>query len=121
MSKKVALALKPEFEDRYGEYTNIPVFNVHEEIIGWTGGELPKSGHKCEFNILDDDGFTACVSALILADLKAKNAKLHELIGMICNVCDGTSEVCEYCKNYSATNDECMMLEQMRELEIEVN
>jgi len=52
--------------------------------------------------------------------LQAENAKLRELVGMIGNVCDGTSEVCKYCKNYSATNDECMMLNQMRELGVEV-
>lgn len=54
-------------------------------------------------------------------DVQAENAKLRELIGMIGNVCDGTSEVCEYCKNYSATNDECMMLKQMQELGVEVD
>lgn len=78
MSKKVVLMLKPEFEDRYGGYTNLPVFNAYGEIIGWTGGELPKSGHKCEFNILDDEGFTACVSASILADTKAENDRMRE-------------------------------------------
>jgi hypothetical protein len=57
---------------------------------------------------------------MMLENTEAENAKLRELIGMIGNVCDGTSEVCEYCKNYSATNDECMMLKQMQELGIEV-
>lgn len=50
---------------------------------------------------------------------KTENDKLRELIGMIGNVCDGISEVCEYCKNYSAANDECMMLKQMQEVGIE--
>lgn len=49
-----------------------------------------------------------------------ENTKLLKLVGMIGNVCDGTSEACKYCKNYSATNDECMMLKQMRELRNEL-
>lgn len=56
-----------------------------------------------------------------LERVQSENTRLWELIGMIRNVCDGISEVCEYCKNYSATNDECAMLKQIRELGIEVS
>jgi len=80
MSKSVVLTLESRFMDEYGEYANLPVFNAHGGIVGYVGGEVPESGNPCEFNRLDDEGFTYCASATEVVRLKAENAKLRELV-----------------------------------------
>ena len=73
MSKFVTLALEPRFNDEYGEYANLPVFNAHGDVVGYTGGEVPETGNPCEFYVMDEEGFPACHSA-------SENAKLRELL-----------------------------------------
>lgn len=80
MSKNVVLTLESRFMDEYGEYANLPVFNAHGSIVGYVGGEVPESGNPCEFNRLNDEGFTFCASATEVVRLKAENAKLRKLI-----------------------------------------
>lgn len=80
MSKSVVLVLISDNESEYGEHANIPVFNAHGGIVGWTGGEVPESGHPCEFNELNDEGFTVCASSMTVNRLRSENAKLRELV-----------------------------------------
>ena len=80
MSKSVVLVLEPSHESEYGEYSNIAVFNAHGDIIGWVGGEVPESGHPCEFNILDEEGFTACASSTTVNRLRAENERLRSCL-----------------------------------------
>ncbi len=80
MSKNVVLTLESRFMDEYGEHANLPVFNAHGSIVGYVGGEVPESGNPCEFNRLNNEGFTFCASATEVVRLKAENAKLRELI-----------------------------------------
>jgi hypothetical protein len=80
MSKSVVLVLEPNHESEYGEYANTPVFNAHGNIVGWTGGEVPESGHPCEFNVLNDEGFTSCASSTTVNKLRDENTKLRELV-----------------------------------------
>lgn len=70
MSKFVTLTLDPKHESEYGEYANLPVFDSHGNIIGWVGGEVPESGHPCEFNVMGDDGFTSCHSSTEIMRLR---------------------------------------------------
>ena len=77
MSKVVALVLS-KYEN-YGEYANLPVYNAHGDLVGWTGGELPESGHVCEHAVLDGEGFPSCHSSSEIVKLRAENAKLREL------------------------------------------
>lgn len=77
MSKSVVLTLESRFMDECGEYANLPVFNAHGSIVGYVGGEVPESGNPCEFNRLNDEGFTFCASATEVVRLKAENAKLR--------------------------------------------
>ena len=72
MSKFVTLVLEPRFSDEYGEYANLPVFNAHGDVVGYTGGEVPETGNPCEFCVMDEEGFPVCHSA-------SKNVKLREL------------------------------------------
>ena len=83
MSKSVVLVLEPNHESEYGEYANTPAFNAHGDIIGWTGGEVPESGHSCEFNVLNDEGFTTCASSTTVNTLQAENAKLRGLASLM--------------------------------------
>lgn len=83
MSKSVVLVLKSGYEQDYGEYANTPVFNAHGEIIGWTGGEVPEYEHPCEFNALNDDGFTSCASSATVNRLRDENTKLREQINKL--------------------------------------
>lgn len=79
MSKSVVLVLELNHESEYGEYANTPVFNAHGDIIGWTGGEVPESGHSCEFNALNDEGFTSCASSTTVNKLRDENIKLRDI------------------------------------------
>lgn len=83
MRKSVVLTLESSHESEYGEYANIPVFNAHGDIIGWVGGEVLESGHPCEFNVLNDEGFTACASSTTVNKLRDENEKLLELVQYI--------------------------------------
>jgi hypothetical protein len=83
MSKSVVLVLEPNHESEYGEYANTPVFNAHGNIVGWTGGEVPESGHPCEFNVLNDEGFTSCASSTTVNKLRDENTKLRELVRQV--------------------------------------
>lgn len=73
MSKFVTLVLEPRFEDGYGEYANLPVFNAHGDVVGYMGGEVPETGNPCEFYVMDEEGFPVCHSA-------SENAKLREML-----------------------------------------
>lgn len=103
MSKFVALVLEPHFEDGYGEYANLPVFNAHGDVVGYTGGEVPETGNPCESYVMDEEGFPVCRSA-------SENAKLRELVrDMWSAYHDG------------ATNKEFRALpDRMRELGVEI-
>lgn len=80
MSKSVVLVLKSSYQQDYGEHANVPVYNSNGEIVGWTGGEVPEYGHPCEFNVLNDEGFTACASSTTVSRLRREDAKLRELV-----------------------------------------
>lgn len=73
MSKFVTLVLEPSFNDEYGEYANLPVFNAHGDVVGYTGGEVPEAGNPCEFYVMDEEGFPVCHSA-------SENAKLRKQV-----------------------------------------
>lgn len=104
MSKSVVLTLESRFMDEYGEYANLPVFNAHGSIVGYVGGEVPESGNPCEFNRLNDEGFTFCASATEVVRLKAENAKLRELVKHlrectrhnVCAVCEYAGDACDF-------------------------
>lgn len=78
MTKFVTLVLEPRFEDEYGEYANLPVFNAHGDIVGYTGGEVPEVGNPCEFNVMNEEGFPVCYSVAEVAKLR-KYAHVLEL------------------------------------------
>ena len=94
MSKFVTLVLEPRFNDEYGEYANLPVFNAHGDVVGYTGGEVPETGNPCEFYVMDEEGFPVCHSAsenaklvmklnaehLVRQNVERENAKLRELV-----------------------------------------
>ena len=122
MSKNVVLTLESRFMDEYGEYANLPVFNAHGSIVGYVGGEVPESGNPCEFNRLDDEGFTFCASSAEVVRLKAENAKLRELVRDLKHCIDRYHE-CEGCDfNIGA---DCLLFvninKRIRELGIEVD
>lgn len=123
MSKNVVLTLESRFMDEYGEYANLPVFNAHGSIVGYVGGEVPESGNPCEFNRLNDEGFTFCASATEVVRLKADNAKLRELAAKMAEAlrvggewCDRECIVVFGCDGM----DECPVAKELRELRIEV-
>ena len=76
MSKFVTLVLEPSFNDEYGEYANLPVFNAHGDVVGYTGGEVPEKGNPCEFYVMDEEGFPVCHSS-------SENAALRQLATML--------------------------------------
>ena len=108
MSKFVTLVLETRFNDEYGEYANLPVFNAHGDVVGYTGGEVPETGNPCEFYVMDEEGFPVCHSASENAKLRrAFNETLIRLVAA---------------NNVAASS--CMddeYLELMRELGIEVD
>ena len=79
MGKSVVLVLSSGHESEYGEHANVPLFNAQGDIIGWSGGEVPECGHPCEFNVLDDEGFTACASSTTVNKLRGENDKLRDM------------------------------------------
>jgi len=79
MSKVVTLTLNPSHESKYGEYTNLPVFDAHGNIIGYAGGEVTEHGHPCEFKVIGDEGFTSCVSSSEILRLRDENAELRKV------------------------------------------
>ena len=83
MSKFVTLVLEPRFNDEYGEYANLPVFNAHGDVVGYTGGEVPETGNPCEFNVMDEEGFPVCHSASENAALRQQLTDVAESMGRI--------------------------------------
>ena len=80
MEKAVVLMLDKSHESEYGEYANTPVYNFDGDIIGHPGGEVPESGHPCEFNTLGDEGFTSCASSTAVNKLREENKELRDLV-----------------------------------------
>lgn len=130
MSKAVSLVLERGEHENYGEYANLPVYNAHGNLVGWTGGELPESGHVCEHAVLDEEGFPVCHSSSEIVrlcgendKLKAENEKLRKFAtdlyeycgfpkGRGCLACKHTSDECETCG--------CVYVRMARDLGIEV-
>lgn len=120
MGKFVTLVLEPRFNDEYGEYANLPVFNAHGDVVGYTGGEVPETGNPCEFHVMDEEGFPVCHSA-------AENAKLRELVRILVHCMDELDN-CDSCpingNPYDVSRDwaACDTLyEMLCELGVEVN
>ena len=125
MSKFVTLVLEPRFEDGYGEYANLPVFNAHGDVVGYTGGEVPETGNPCEFYVMDEEGFPVCHSA-------SENARLHaELTDLrlgSCPSCGVKVEnerlrelVRELYEDQCCDGDQWKYRDRLRELGIEVD
>lgn len=110
MSKFVTLVLEPRFNDEYGEYANLPVFNAHGDVVGYTGGEVPETGNPCEFYVMDEEGFPVCHSA-------SENAKLRELCRRFSEYM--SQDRCEGCVCKRRCNegeiDECWQRTEIRE------
>ena len=130
MSKVVALVLS-EYEN-YGEHANLPVYNANGNLVGWTGGELPGSGHVCEHAALDGEGFPACYSSSEIVKLRDENAKLRELVKDMFPFAEvGVDDTCvarRCCLFDQCTDDaggkcaiEQYMLDRMWELGVEVD
>lgn len=116
MSKVVALVLERGEYENYGEYANLPVYNAHGNIVGWTGGELPESGYVCEHAVLDEEGFLACHSSSEVVKLRDDNAKLRELVADMWHELDAATQ-------YDAGGGRGIVYEfadRMRELGVEV-
>lgn len=94
MSKFVTLVLEPRFNDEYGEYANLPVFNAHGDVVGYTGGEVPETGNPCEFYVMDEEGFPVCHSASENAKLRELCAGMYEWMGRA--MYDGSARKHEY-------------------------
>lgn len=132
MSKFVTLALEPRFNDEYGEYANLPVFNAHGDVVGYTGGEVPETGNPCEFYVMDEEGFPVCHSASENAALRQQLTDVAESMGRIEERCARLRELvrryveytsqdrCEGCVCKSRCNDgeveECWQRTEIRKL-----
>lgn len=95
MSKFVTLVLEPRFNDEYGEYANLPVFNAHGDVVGYTGGEVPETGNPCEFYVMDEEGFPVCHSASENAVLRQQLADVTESMGRVEERCAKLREYIE--------------------------
>ena len=115
MSKAVVLVLEPRFESEYGEYANLAVLNAHGDVIGWAGGEVPESGHPCEHNVMDDEGFTLCASSSEIMRLRQENARLRDLLQDVAVCASG-----KYCYGCPHQYDGCDRDERLRAEGIEV-
>jgi hypothetical protein len=123
--------------DEYGEYANLPVFNAHGSIVGYVGGEVPESGNSCEFNRLDNEGFTYCASATEVVRLMAENAKLYTQLADVTESMGRVEERCAKlrklvvdicscardnpCSRCYFVSGKCEFCDRMRELGFEVD
>ena len=123
MSKFVTLVLEPRFNDEYGEYANLPVFNAHGEVVGYTGGEVPEAGNPCEFYVMDEEGFPVCHSASENVKLRSLVRDMHKALFSLnldhCQACP-REDACVF-THKSFDCDECAFERDMRELGIEVD
>lgn len=133
MSKFVTLVLEPRFEDGYGEYANLPVFNAHGDVVGYTGGEVPETGNPCEFYVMDEEGFPVCHSAsenaklvmklnaehIVRQNVERENRKLRELVHYAYECAVHSSHAtCDECRRM---NGYCILEHRMRELGVDAD
>ena len=129
MSKLVTLVLEPRFNDEYGEYANLPVFNAHGDVVGYTGGEVPETGNPSEFYVMDEEGFPVCHSASENAALRQQLADVTESMGRVEERCAKLRELvremyaaidmADYVHDFDDPMH-FMFVDDMRELGVEV-